>query len=223
MSRINDQGIENLPTLEDDTPPEAKLLKSQTYGPLAARQDHGSLARGGSVGRISPDIFSHPEKAPSPGGRPVRCLLTAILADAFNLGLEKMAEACPGTSLSKLAWLVAWHIRDEFVIRKGLAELVKRHPAQVCRLRHTGGEGNHNRRAMASGFRGPAGTVNPPATANAKYGSEPGVLFLYPSVRPVRAVSTRRSSMPNVRDANPRARWPPVSRYPSCASKSTTH
>jgi len=29
------------------------------------------------------------------------------------LGLEKMAEACPGTSLGKLAWLVAWHIRDE--------------------------------------------------------------------------------------------------------------
>ncbi len=50
-------------------------------------------------------------------------LLTAILADPFNLGLEKMAEACPGTSLSKLAWLVAWHIRDESY-SKSLAELV---------------------------------------------------------------------------------------------------
>jgi hypothetical protein len=38
-------------------------------------------------------------------------LLTAILADAINLGLVKMAEACPGTSLAKLAWLVAWHFR----------------------------------------------------------------------------------------------------------------
>ena len=32
-------------------------------------------------------------------------LLTAILADAFNLGLEKMAESCPGTSLARLSWL----------------------------------------------------------------------------------------------------------------------
>jgi hypothetical protein len=30
-------------------------------------------------------------------------LLTAILADATNLGLGKMAESCPGTSLPKLS------------------------------------------------------------------------------------------------------------------------
>ena len=40
-------------------------------------------------------------------------LLTAILADAINLGLTKMAESCPGTTYAKLAWLQAWHIRDE--------------------------------------------------------------------------------------------------------------
>jgi Domain of unknown function (DUF4158)/Tn3 transposase DDE domain len=34
-------------------------------------------------------------------------LLTAILADATNMGLAKMAESSPGTSLSKLSWLVA--------------------------------------------------------------------------------------------------------------------
>jgi hypothetical protein len=38
-------------------------------------------------------------------------LLTAFLADAFNLGLQKMAAACPGTSVAKLSWLVVWHIR----------------------------------------------------------------------------------------------------------------
>jgi len=32
-------------------------------------------------------------------------LLTAILADGINLGLTKMAEACPGTTYSKLSWL----------------------------------------------------------------------------------------------------------------------
>ena len=47
-------------------------------------------------------------------GAPDRSLLlTAILADALNLGLRKMAESCPGTSYARLSWLQAWHIRDE--------------------------------------------------------------------------------------------------------------
>jgi hypothetical protein len=50
-------------------------------------------------------------------------LLTALLADATNLGLGKMAESCPGTSLARLSWLVAWHIRDE-TYSKALAEIV---------------------------------------------------------------------------------------------------
>jgi hypothetical protein len=50
-------------------------------------------------------------------------LLTAILADATNLGLGKMAESCPGTSPAKLSWLVAWHIRDQ-TYSKALAEIV---------------------------------------------------------------------------------------------------
>lgn len=40
-------------------------------------------------------------------------LLTAILADAINLGLTKMAEACAGATFARLSWLAAWHIRDE--------------------------------------------------------------------------------------------------------------
>ena len=52
-------------------------------------------------------------------------LLTAILADATNLGLGKMAESCPGTSPAKPSWLVAWHIRDE-TYSKALAEIVNR-------------------------------------------------------------------------------------------------
>ncbi|MBN0809827.1 Tn3 family transposase, partial [Pseudomonas aeruginosa] len=57
-------------------------------------------------------------------------LLTTILADAINLGLTKMAESCPGTTYAKLAWLQAWHTRDE-TYSTALAELVNaqfRHP-----------------------------------------------------------------------------------------------
>ena len=50
-------------------------------------------------------------------------LLSAILADAINLGLTKMAESSPGATYAKLSWLQARHIRDE-TYTPGLAELV---------------------------------------------------------------------------------------------------
>jgi hypothetical protein len=49
---------------------------------------------------LHPSLYSSQEPEPAADQS---LLLTAILADAFNLGLEKMAEACPGTSLAKLA------------------------------------------------------------------------------------------------------------------------
>jgi hypothetical protein len=33
-----------------------------------------------------------------------------------------MADACPGTSLSRLSWIADWHVRDE-TYNKGLAEM----------------------------------------------------------------------------------------------------
>lgn len=99
-------------------------------------------------------------------------LLTAILADAINLGLSKMAEACPGTTYSKLSWLQAWYIRDE-TYSSALAELVNaqlRHP-----LAGYWGEGttsSSDGQRFKMGWHAEAiGNVNP------KYGSEPGVQF----------------------------------------------
>jgi hypothetical protein len=99
-------------------------------------------------------------------------LLTVILADAINLGLAKMAEACPGTTFYKLDSLRAWHVRDE-TYSKALAEIVNyqhRLPfsshwgagtssASDGQYFHVGGRGEH------------AGQVN------ARYGSGPGVTF----------------------------------------------
>jgi TnpA family transposase len=99
-------------------------------------------------------------------------LLTAILADATNLGLGKMAESCPGTSLAKLSWLVAWHIRDETYL-KALAELVN-HQHRIPFATHWG-EGttssSDGQRYRAGGHGEAAGQVN------AKYGNDPGVTF----------------------------------------------
>ena len=99
-------------------------------------------------------------------------LLTAILADAINLGLTKMAESCPGSTYAKLAWLQAWHIRDE-TYGAALAELVNaqlRHPfAEHWGDGTTSSSDGQNFRTGSKAES--TGHVNP------KYGSSPGRTF----------------------------------------------
>ena len=99
-------------------------------------------------------------------------LLTAVLSDAINLGLTKMAESCPSTTYSKLSWLQAWHIRDE-TYSAALAELVNaqlRHP-----FAQNWGDGttssSDGQRFKAGSHGESTGHVNP------KYGTEPGRMF----------------------------------------------
>jgi hypothetical protein len=42
-----------------------------------------------------------------------RVMLTAVLADATNLGLTRMAEACSVASYRQLAWTAGWHLSEE--------------------------------------------------------------------------------------------------------------
>jgi TnpA family transposase len=51
-----------------------------------------------------------------------RVVLTAILADATNLGLTRMAEACSVASYHQLAWTAGWHVRED-TYRQALATL----------------------------------------------------------------------------------------------------
>ena len=99
-------------------------------------------------------------------------LLTTILADAINLGLSKMAESCPGTTYAKLAWLQAWHIRDE-TYSAGLAELVNAQFRQpFAAYWGDGTTSSSDGQNFKAGGRGQfAGQVN------LKHGQEPGVQF----------------------------------------------
>ena len=99
-------------------------------------------------------------------------LLTAILADALNLGLYKMAEACPSAGAAQLTRLVAWHVRDETYSRS-LAELIN-YQHRLPFAAHWG-EGTT---ASSDGQRYRVGGRGEPAAAvNMRYGNEPGVLF----------------------------------------------
>ncbi|EPS5311080.1 Tn3-like element TnAs3 family transposase [Escherichia coli] len=99
-------------------------------------------------------------------------LLTTILADAINLGLTKMAESCPGTTYAKLAWLKAWHTRDE-TYSTALAELVNaqfRHPFAGHWGDGTTSSSDGQNFRTASKAKS-TGHINP------KYGSSPGRTF----------------------------------------------
>lgn len=99
-------------------------------------------------------------------------LLTMLLADGLNLGLTKMAEACPGTTPAKLSWLQAWHIRDD-TYSLALAELVNaqlHHPFAA----HWGDgttSSSDGQRFRVGGRAKSTGHINP------KYGAEAGRLF----------------------------------------------
>lgn len=167
-ARLNGKGLKIDP-IEDDTPPEAKHLKAQLYGLLPHVKITDLLLEVDRWTNFTRH-FTHLKSAEPAPDRSL--LLTAILADAFNLGLEKMAEACPGTSLAKLAWLVAWHIRDESY-SKSLTEVVNTQHQRPFAAHW--GEGttssSDGQRYRAGGHGESAGH------RNAKYGGEPGVLF----------------------------------------------
>ena len=209
--RINDKGLKISP-LEDDTPPEAKLLKSQTYGFLPHVKITDLLLE---VDRWTDFTrhFTHLKGAEPAADRSL--LLTAILADAFNLGLEKMAEACPGTSLGKLAWLVAWHIRDESY-SKGLAELVNaQHKLPFAAHWGEGTTSSSDGQRFRAGGHG-----DPPATATPNTAVSPAYCSIRICPTSTRR-STRRSSTPT--SATRPTCWTACSiTSPSYASRSTT-
>ena len=120
------------------------------------------------------DHFTHLKNGRKVKDKPL--LLTVILADGINLGLAKMAESCSGSTYAKLAWLQAWHIRDE-TYASALADIVnaqKQHP--LARLWGDGTTSSSDGQNFKTGGQGKfSGQVN------LKYGYKPGAQ-LYPHI-----------------------------------------
>ena len=99
-------------------------------------------------------------------------LMTALLADATNLGLARMARSSKIFSHSKLLWIAEWHVRDE-TYQAALACLTEAIHAQLfTRVWGDGGASSSDGQFFKAGGHGEAR-----ADYNAKYGSEPGVKF----------------------------------------------
>ncbi|OYW23987.1 MAG: Tn3 family transposase, partial [Sphingomonas sp. 12-62-6] len=101
-----------------------------------------------------------------------RAILTAVLADATNLGHKRMAEACDLVTQRQLSWLASWHLREE-TYGRALARLVNaQHTAPLAALFGSGTSSSSDGQNFLLDPRAQAtGAVNP------HKGAEPAVSF----------------------------------------------
>lgn len=167
---ITSNGILKITPLDNAVPPESVDLMDLVYGMLPHLKITELLLEVDNwIGFTR--HFTHLKSGDTPSDNR-HLLLTTILADAINLGLSKMAESCPGTTYAKLAWLHAWHIRDE-TYSAGLAELVNAQFRQpYAAYWGDGTTSSSDGQNFKAGGRGQAG-----GQVNLKYGQEPGVQF----------------------------------------------
>jgi hypothetical protein len=95
-------------------------------------------------------------------------LLAAILADATNLGVERMANASQGVTYAQIAWTHGWYLSEENYAT-ALAKIVDAQRAlPLSAVWGDGTASSSDGQFFRSGRKGSAGTIN------AKYGNEPG-------------------------------------------------
>jgi TnpA family transposase len=97
-----------------------------------------------------------------------------VLADATNLGLTRMAEACNIASLRRLVWTASWHVRDE-TYAAALARLVDAHHREpLAAFFGSGTSSSSDGQHFHVGGRGEAAGH---AAVNPHYGHDPAVSF----------------------------------------------
>lgn len=155
--------------LEAVTPKEAEALADRLYGLLPRIRITELLDEVADWTGFA-DHFTHLRTDLPAEDR--RVVLTAVLADATNLGLTRMAEACSLASYKQLVWTAGWHLRED-TYGQALATIVEAQQAQPLAAwfgtpTASSSDGQH----FPLGGRGEVtGAVNP------HKGSEPAISF----------------------------------------------
>jgi TnpA family transposase len=99
-------------------------------------------------------------------------LLAAILADATNLGLTRMAAASQGVTRDQLIWIADAYIRPE-TYKAALAQIINAHHAlPIAAIWGEGTSSSSDGQFFRSAKRGDAA-----GDINARYGRDPGISF----------------------------------------------
>ena len=155
--------------LRRSVPDEAEELKAKLYALLPRIRVTDLLVEVATWSGFA-DRFTHARS-----GEPASdqsALMGTILADATNLGLGRMAESSRGLTLARLRWTAEWHVRDETYL-SALAAIVDTHTAHpLGAVWGPGDTSSSDGQFFRAGGRGEAR-----ADHNARYGSDPGVLF----------------------------------------------
>ena len=162
-------GILKIAPLEAQEPDEALLLNRQVYGMLPCIKITDLLVEIDEWTGFTRH-FTHQKSGTAAKDRELT--LTAILTDGINLGVARMAEACPAVSAATLSRTATWHIREE-TYTKALAEIINHHhQIEFAGYWGDGTTSSSDGQRFATGGRGDAH-----GQYNARYGSDPGVTF----------------------------------------------
>ena len=104
------KGVLKITPIVRSTPPEAEALAVRLNAMLPRIRITDLLSEVAGW-TLFTDRFTHLRTGEPAANSQV--LLTGILADGLNLGLTRIAEACPIASPGQIAWTSDWHIRDE--------------------------------------------------------------------------------------------------------------
>ena len=164
-ARIGD-GVLKLVRPERAAPEAAADLALDLYGRIPAIPITDLLL---GVARETGFVEAFTELRTGAPPRDELALLTVILADGLNMGLSKMAQACPAFSFHELTRIATWHVRQETYAR-ALAMLVEAQATlPMARFWGEGTTSSSDGQFFPTGGMGEALNV-----VNLRYGSEPG-------------------------------------------------
>lgn len=164
-----ENGLLRITPLKRDVPNEVDELNRRIYALLPRIKITELLAEVDSWTGMNKN-FTHLRSSKTV--KDIKLLLTAILADAINLGVVRMADACPEIAYHRLSWVADWHIREE-TYSKALADVVDfHHKVPFAAHWGAGTTSSSDGQRFRAGARGEAvGQIN------ARYGYEPSVMF----------------------------------------------